>query len=189
MKNFRIFVLALLSVGLFAVGASAQKAAVRAKPDPAKDVRAAFDRLLDGIRQGDAAKVMGVYDNGPRTLFFNNNGSVTMGWDTMKSNRESSYAKTKDVTLDVEGVRVEMLGPAAAYISCTWTQSQVYEGKPENASGRMTLIFKKIGKEWKVVHLHTSPSSPAADRPILESEKSGRPTRVIDSLSFVPLRP
>ena len=109
---------------LFAGGMNAQKA-VAAKPDPAKPVRDAFERLLEGIRQVDAAKVMDAYEKGPRTLFFNNNGSVTLGWDQMKSNRESSYAKTKDVSLEVKGVRVEMLGPAAAYVSCTWTQSQV----------------------------------------------------------------
>ena len=118
---------------------------------------------------------MGVYDNNPRTLFFNNNGTVTLGWETMKTNRESSYAKTKDVTLEVEGVRVEMLGPAAAYVSCTWKQSQVYDGKLEDASGRMTLIFKKVGKDWKVVHLHTSPGTPAANRPVLDSERTTTP--------------
>lgn len=152
--------------GIHAQGAARQKA------DPAKDVRAAFDRLIEGIRQVDVEKVMGSYENSPRTLFFNNNGSITLGWETMKNNRESSYAKTKDVTLDVKGVRVEMLGSSAAYVSCTWTQSQVYDEKLENASGRMTLIFKKVGKDWKVVHLHTSPSSPQADRPVLESERT-----------------
>ena len=160
---------------LFTVDTPAQKSAA-AKPDPAKPVREAFDRLLDGIRQVDAAKVMEAYDKGPRTLFFNNNGSVTLGWDQMKNNRESSYAKTKDVSLEVKGVRVEMLGPAAAYVSCTWTQSQVYDGKLENASGRMTLVFRRVGKDWKVVHLHSSPASPAAERPVLDSEKTSPPT-------------
>jgi len=163
------------SIAIFAIfltgSISAQKAAA-AKPDPAKPVRDAFERLVEGIRQVDVKKVMDVYDKGARTLFFNNNGSVTLGWDQMRSNRESSYAKIKDVTLKVEGVRVEMLGPAAAYVSCIWTQSQVYEGKLENAAGRMTLIFKRVGKDWKVVHLHTSPSTPAADRPVLDSEKT-----------------
>lgn len=153
---------------------NAQKAAA-AKPDPAKPVRDAFERLLEGIRQVDVNKVMAAYDKDARTLFFNNNGTVTLGWDQMKSNRESSYAKIKDVTLEVKGVRVEMLGPAAAYVSCTWTQSQVYDGKLENAAGRMTLIFKRIGRDWKVVHLHTSPSSPSGDRPVLDSEKITTP--------------
>lgn len=171
MKFVKFATAPLLLLLVITGSAFGQKAAAASKADPAKDVRSAFDRLLEGIRQVDTAKVMDAYEKGPRTLFFNNNGTITLGWDQMKSNRESSYAKTKDVTLDVEGVRVEMLGPKAAYVSCTWKQSQVYDGKLENAAGRMTLIFKLVGKDWKVVHLHTSPGRPTADRPVLDSEK------------------
>jgi ketosteroid isomerase-like protein len=172
MRKLKSLPFAILLSILFLTPAFSQKAAADAKPDPTKPVRDTFERLLEGIRQVDAAKVMGVYDNSSRTLFFNNNGTVTLGWDTMKNNRESSYAKTKDVSLEVKGVRVEMLGAGAAYVSCTWTHSQVYDGKLETAAGRMTLIFKRIGKDWKVVHLHTSPSTPAAERPVLDSEKT-----------------
>lgn len=161
-----IFFLTVLTVSSFG-----QKSAAAAKAEPSKSVKDAFERLLEGIRQLDLTKVMDGYEKGPRTLFFNNNGSITLGWDQMESNRKASYARTKDVSLTVEGVRVEMLGPKAAYVSCTWKQSQVYDGKLENAAGRMTLIFKLVGKDWKVVHLHTSPSAPAENRPVFDSEK------------------
>jgi len=172
MKKFASLMFALLALN----GAlSAQKAAAAsAKPDPTKPVRDAFERLLEGIRQVDAAKVMGVYDNSERTLFFNNNGSVTLGWETMRENRESLYEKTKNVTLEATGVRVEMLGPRSAYVSCKWKQSQEYEGKLEQASGRMTLIFRLVGKDWKVVHAHTSPDNPPATRPVLPSERTNQ---------------
>lgn len=170
MKNFALITLTLF---LFSGFASAQKAASGSvKADPSKDVRAAFDRLLEGIRQIDSEKVMSVYDNNARTLFFNNNGSVTLGWETMKANRESSYAKTKNVSLEVTGVRVEMLGARSAYVSCKWKQAQENDGKLEDASGRMTLIFSLVGKEWKIVHAHTSPDNPPTTRPVLDSERT-----------------
>lgn len=154
------------------ITAAAQKAAVgAAKPDPAKPIRDAFERLVEGIRQLDAAKVMSVYENSDRILFFNNNGSVTAGWAQMKENRVSSFAKTRNVTLETTGVRVEMLSPTSAYVSFKWKQTQEFEGKLETGSGRTTLIFKKIGKEWKAVHLHTSPDNPAPTRPVLDSER------------------
>ncbi len=55
----------------FTLGAFGQKA-VAAKVDPAKGVRDAFDKLVEGIEQVDAAKVMSVYEKGDRILFFNN---------------------------------------------------------------------------------------------------------------------
>lgn len=136
-----------------------------------KGVRDTFDRLVEGIKQADAAKVMSVYQNSDKILFFNNNGSATISWDTMKKNRESLYANTKNVSLDITGLRVEMLGKDAAYVTCKWKQQQEYNGKLESASGRMTLVFRQIGKDWKVVHLHTSPDSPDAARPVFPSER------------------
>jgi ketosteroid isomerase-like protein len=167
MKNL---IFAGLALFIFCSTAICQKA-VAAKPDPSKGVREAFERLVEGIRQVDLEKVMGVYDNSEKTLFFNNNGSATLGWQTMKEVREKGYAKTKNVSLEITGLRVEMLNPGAAYVTCKWKQSQEYDGQLEDASGRMTLIFRRIGKEWKVVHLHTSPDNPPATRPVLPSEK------------------
>lgn len=165
--------LALISFLIFACGASVfgQKAGGAAKPDPAKGVRDAFDRMIEGIRQVDAAKLMSVYDNNERTLFFNTNGSVTMGWTQMKENRESSFAKIKNVTLETTGVRVEILSPTSAYVSFKWKQTQEYDGKLESATGRTTLVFKRIGKDWKAVHLHTSPDNVPPTRPLLDSER------------------
>jgi len=167
---FRILI-ALATIALASNLAFGQKAAAATKPDPSKGVRDAFDRLVDGIKQVDAAKLMSVYDKSDRTLFFNNNGSVTLGWDQMKENRESSFAKTKNVSLETTGVRVEMLSPTSAYVSFKWKQQQEYDGKLESASGRTTLVFKKIGKDWKAVHLHTSPDNPGPTRPVLDSER------------------
>jgi ketosteroid isomerase-like protein len=136
-----------------------------------KGVRDAFDRLVEGIKQSDAEKVMSVYQNSDRILFFNNNGSATIGWENMKKNRESLYEKTKNVTLDITGLRVEMLGKDTAYATCKWKQTQEFGDKLENASGRMTLVFRLVGKDWKIIHLHTSPDNPDASRPVFPSER------------------
>jgi ketosteroid isomerase-like protein len=149
-----------------------QKKSAAVTADPAKGVREAFERLADGIRQIDAEKVMAAYEKSDRLLIFNNNGSATIGWENVKANLDATYPKIKNVTLDVTGLRVEMLSKTAAYVSCKWKQSQEFEGKLENSSGRMTLIYKLIGKDWKVVHRHTSPELPAANRPVFPSERT-----------------
>jgi len=169
MKNIAFLSLIILT---FTFSAFGQKSAVaKTVPNTTKDVGEAFDRLLDGIRQVDVEKVMSVYDKNDRILFFNYSGSATLGWENMRANRESLYAKIKDVSLDVTGRRVEMLSKTSAYVTCKWKQSQVYDGKLESSTGRMTLVFKLVGKDWKVVHLHTSPDVAPATRTVVPSEK------------------
>ncbi|MBK8466080.1 MAG: nuclear transport factor 2 family protein [Chloracidobacterium sp.] len=156
---------------IFAFSAFGQKAAA-GKADPSKGVREAFDRLVDGIKTVDLDKVMGVYEKSPKLLIFNNNGTATQGWDEVKSVNEKIYAKLSNVTLDVTGLRVEMLGTKAAYVSCKWKQTQDNNGKLEDSSGRMTLVFKLVGKDWKITHRHTSPD---ASRLVFPSERETKP--------------
>ncbi len=177
MKKFTILSFIILALTCAAFGQKTKTVKVKTTTVTTisdKGVRDAFDRLIEGIRQVDAEKVMSVYQNSDRILFFNNNGSATIGWETMKNNRESLYEKTSNVSLDVTGLRVEMLAKDAAYVTCKWKQQQEFGGKLETASGRMTLVFKLIGKDWKVVHLHTSPDNPDTNRPVLPSEREGK---------------
>lgn len=139
-------------------------------PD-AKAVRAAFDKLIEGIEESDVEKVMSVYQDSSSTLYFNNNGSITRGYEQDKLNREARYPKITNAKLVPTNPRVEMLGTGGALLTCQWTQTQDFDGVPETASGRMTLVFKKIGKNWKIIHLHTSPDNPPATRPIFSSER------------------
>jgi len=144
-----------------------------------QSVVAAFNTLINGIRHADVKAVTSVYLESPRLILFNGNGTVTKGWDQMRRNRESSYPDIKDVKLDVRDLSITMLGRDGAVVSCLWTQSQTFKGTPETATGRMTLVFKRVGKDWKAIHLHTSPDRPDPSR-VLPSEQtpSATPTPV-----------
>ncbi len=140
----------------------------------------AFNTLLDGIRHGNVKAVTGVYWNTPRLVLFNNNGTVTKGWEQMRKNRESSYPDLKNVKLDIRDLSVTMLGKDGAVVSCLWTQSQTFKGAPETASGRMTLVFKRVGKDWKAVHLHTSPDKQDPSRVLPSEQASPSPSPTPD---------
>lgn len=148
-----------------------RSSAASKNPPTAKDVLATFNALLDGIRHTDVDAVTNVYWNSPQLVLFNNNGTVTKGWEQLRTNRQSSYPNLKDVKLDVRDVRVQMLGRDGAVVTCLWTQSQTYKETPETATGRMTLVFRRIGTTWKAVHLHTSPDAPDQSR-VLPSEQA-----------------
>ena len=147
-------------------------------------VRDAFDSLVDGIRRADADAVMKLYWNSTQLSVFNNNGTVTRGWEQVRSNRQSLYAKVKSVKLDVRDVRVHMLAPTAAVVTCLWDQSQTAEGQPEHATGRLTIVYQKIGADWKIVHTHTSPDHPSPSL-VLPSET----TPGTDSTTRPPTKP
>ena len=134
-------------------------------------VRDAFDTLVDGIRRADAAAVMALYWNSPQLSVFNNNGTVTRTWEQVRSNRESLYSKVSDVKLDVRDVRVKTLGPTAAVVTCLWEQTQTADGQPEHATGRLTVVYQKVGADWKIVHTHTSPDHPSPSN-LLPSERT-----------------
>jgi len=150
----------------------------------ARAVRDAFDSLVDGIRRADSDAVMKLFWNSPQLVLFNNNGSVTKSWEQARSNRQSLYAKVKDVKLDVRDVHVRLLGPAAALVTCLWDQTQTADGQPSRATGRLTLVFQKIGADWKIVHTHTSPDHPSQSN-LLPSER----TNGVDSTTNPPAKP
>jgi ketosteroid isomerase-like protein len=138
---------------------------------PSTAVLAAFDKIIDGIKRSNVDLYMSGYWNSPQLVLFNYNGSMTKGWDQLKKNRESSFPQTKDVKLDIRDRHVTMLGTGGAVVSCVWTQSQTFNDKPDTASGRMTLVFRRVGLVWKAVHLHTSPDRPDPSR-VPQSEQS-----------------
>jgi len=143
---------------------------------PAAAVRAAFDKIIEGIRRSDVDLYMSGYLNSPTLVLFNNNGTVTRGWDQLKRNRESSFPQSKDVKLDIKDWHVTMLGRDGAVVSCLWTQTQTLNGQSDSGSGRMTLVFKRVGTEWKAVHLHTSPDKPDPSR-VPAPEQSQQPVQ------------
>ena len=155
-------------------------------PTGPEAVRAAFNKLLEGIRRADVKLVTDVYWNSPQLNLFNYNGTVTKGWEQMRKNRESSYPEIKDVKLEVRDVNVTMLGVNAALVTCVWTQSQNYKCTPETAAGRMTLVFRKVGPAWKAIHLHSSPEQP---NPAVIPPSEQQPPAAAPTPSPTPARP
>lgn len=125
----RTFIVGILVLAAATLGFG-QKSSGAKKADPTAPVKAAFEKLMDGIREVDAAKVLDAYEKSDRILIFNNNGSATIGWENIKSNTESSYPKIKNVTLDITGLRIEMLSKTSAYVTCKWKQTQEYDARP-----------------------------------------------------------
>jgi ketosteroid isomerase-like protein len=140
----------------------------------ANAVRAVFDTLIKNIERSDVDAVMALYWNSPQLTVFNNNGTVTRGWDQVRSNRASSYPDAKNVKIDVRDVKVQMLGAGGTIVTCLWRQSQDFRGATESSSGRLTVVYRLINNGWKIVHTHSSPDAPDPSR-LAPSEQPARP--------------
>ncbi len=151
--------------------AASKGSGTNAKNPAAMSLLDTFNALLDGIRGANAKVVSGYYWKSPELLIFNSNGTVTKGWEQMSKNRESSYAKLKDVLLETRDVHATMLGRDGGVVNFLWTQSQTSDGVPDTASGRTTLVFRRVGTSWKIIQAHISPDSPDPSR-VLKSEQT-----------------
>lgn len=148
-----------------------RRAGAAASDTASRQVRAAFDNLIKSIERSDVEAVMALYWNSPQLIIFNNNGTVTRSWEQVRANRASSYPEAKDVRVETRDVRVSMLGADGAAVTCLWTQSQEFRGQPESATGRLTVVYRRINNGWKIVHTHTSPEAPDPSR-LLPSEQT-----------------
>jgi ketosteroid isomerase-like protein len=156
-------------------GAASTPARTSSEPGAAA-VRAVFDTLVKNIERSDVEAVMALYWNSPQLTVFNNNGTVTRGWEQVRSNRASSYPDAKNVKIDARDVRVQMLGATGAIVTCLWRQSQDFRGATESSAGRLTVVFRLINNGWKIVHTHSSPEAPDPSR-LAPSEQTAPPAR------------
>lgn len=163
------------SAGSTAETEAADDDAPKTADDPTPEgVLAAFDALVAGIERSDVDAVMALYWNSPQLTIYNNNGTVTRGWDQLHANRASAYPYAKNVKLDARRRNVHMLGREGAIVTCQWTQTQTARGIEESAAGRLTVVFRRVGASWKIVHTHTSPEVPDPSR-LPKSERGDTP--------------
>jgi beta-aspartyl-peptidase (threonine type) len=103
-------------------------------------------RDLDGFMSG--------YWNSPDLTFFSG-AKETRGWQATLERYRATYNSPGHAMgkLDFSDLRIEMLGPEGAFVRGAWHLTMP-EGK--NPGGKFTLIFRKFGDGWKIIHDHTS---------------------------------
>lgn len=124
----------------------------------AADSEAAIKHVLaaqqDAWNRHDLDAFMSGYWNSPELTFFSG-AKETRGWQATLERYRATYNSAGHAMgkLDFSDLRIEMLGPEAAFVRGTWHLAMP-EGK--NPQGKFTLIFRKFGDGWKIIHDHTS---------------------------------
>ena len=124
----------------------------------AADSESAIKHVLtaqqDAWNRHDLDAFMSGYWNSPELTFFSG-AKETRGWQATLERYRATYSSPSHEMgkLDFSDLRIEMLGPEAAFVRGAWHLTMP-EGK--NPEGKFTLIFRKFGDGWKIVHDHTS---------------------------------
>ncbi len=134
----------------FCVLASAGKAA-RA-PAAESAIRAVLEAQVAAWNRGDVDSFMNGYARSHATEFVSGD-TITHGWQTVRDRYAKKYdSRAKMGTLSFSDVEVNALSRDAAVVTGRWKLSR----RGDRPRGRFTLIFRKTGDGWRIVHDHTS---------------------------------
>ena len=146
MKN-TILILFILFAGSTAFSQSAKEVA-KAKTD----IVAVMDAQAAAWNHGDVDAFMLGYWNSSELVFVSGDG-VTRGWQPTLDRYKKNYnSREKMGTLKFSDLEIDVLSKTSAVVLGSWSLARAND----NPHGKFTLIFKKFGDGWKIIHDHTS---------------------------------
>ncbi len=152
MKNSAILH-SVWAVGVLAIGPGC--ASTGGASGAGDQIRQILDRQVNAWNRGDVDAFMEPYWNSP-DLTFSAGGHLTRGWRSTLDRYRERYPTAADMgRLRFSELEIIELGPEAALVLGRW---QLERDKP--VGGLFTLVFRKDGGRWVIVHDHTSRTQP-----------------------------
>jgi len=122
--------------------------------DPQAEITAMLTRSAANWNHGDLAGFMGDYAHDSLTSY-RSGAHFSYGWQPLFDRYQAAYfapGKHRD-SLTFEDVRVRSLAPGVAFATARFA---LHRGDSLTASGPFTLILRKDGDRWHIIHDHTS---------------------------------
>jgi uncharacterized protein (TIGR02246 family) len=121
-----------------------------------EEVRAVLEKQLAAWNAGDLAGFMDTYARADDTRFASG-GDVSLGWQTVFDRYRRKYGEKETMgKLKFSDIDIQVLGPESALAFGRWHLTR----KGGDASGLYTLVLRKTGDGWRIVHDHTSSAAP-----------------------------
>jgi ketosteroid isomerase-like protein len=120
--------------------------------------KAAIEQVLhmqqDAWNRHDLDAFMTGYWKSPELTFFSG-AKENHGWQDAMDHYKATYDSPGHEMgkLDFSDLRIEMLGPEAAFVRGAWHLT-LSDGKTPH--GIFTLVFRRFPDGWKIIHDHTS---------------------------------
>lgn len=157
MNRKRKFLTAILSYAFIltiAIVAAAQTKGSVSKRDAKimNEVRAVLETQVAAWNRGDIEGFMDGYARSNETVFVSGD-AVTRGWQTVLDRYKKGYdSREKMGTLSFSDLEITPLSKDSAVVLGSW---KLVRAK-DTPHGRFTLIFRKTGQGWRIIHDHTS---------------------------------
>ncbi len=145
MANLAVAGLVLVSLGCVSGGSTARH-------DPiVVEINHVLADQADAWNAGDVEKFMSSYWHS-KDLTFSSGGTVTRGWESALQRYKRKYPTREAMgQLAFDGIEVAVLGRDSALVLGDWHLDR--EGP---VGGAFSLVMRRIGGEWVIVHDHTS---------------------------------
>jgi beta-aspartyl-peptidase (threonine type) len=120
----------------------------------AADIHALLDAQVAAWNRGDLEGYMAGYWHSPELEFFSGS-TVTRGWQpTLERYRKRYQSEGREMgTLTFSELNIDVLNENTAFVTGRW---QLTMKKGESPNGLFTLLLRRFGDGWKVVHDHSS---------------------------------
>jgi uncharacterized protein (TIGR02246 family) len=151
-----IFLLAFFLMIFSAEPLSCAQTPIPAGNNSASEIERLLRTQQTAWNHHDLEGFMAGYWNSAGLTFFSG-ATQRDGWQATLDRYRASYASPGHEmgTLEFSGLRVEMLGPDAAFVRGSWHVTMP-DGKTPH--GLFTLVLRKFPEGWKIIHDHTSVS-------------------------------
>jgi len=117
-----------------------------------REIRSVLDRQVAAWNERDLEGFMAGYLKSPELSFFSG-ATKTSSWEaTLDRYRKRYQSEGAEMgKLDFSELQIELLGPTSAYVRGRWRLKMA----AGDQGGLFTLIFRRMGGSWKIVHDHS----------------------------------
>lgn len=119
--------------------------------DTAKKIETIMAQQKKEWNQGNIEGFMAAYWKSDELTFQSGNKRLK-GWHQLLAMYKKNYAGENMGKLDFSDIEIRPLAPDEVYVLGRWKVTT----KDSSKEGLFTLIFRRFGKDWKIIHDHSS---------------------------------
>jgi ketosteroid isomerase-like protein len=164
-RRSSLFTAIALTLGTAAFGsaqsATPPSAASSAPPEIVAEIKAKTKQFTEAIVSKDLSVLDKMFESTAGNVYYDINEGPLLTFDRLKRVWTAAITNFTISKFDFnDDVKIDKVGDVLVETG-TWTQTQVAKsGASRDIVGRVTVLWRKTGNEWRVFHYHGSITPP-----------------------------